>query len=186
MSAELSVNDIYNLAGKRISASGVGNIVGFDCVQNCDPYLVYCRNGGNGTRFNALSLSCTPKKSSNILVMQWVLTGEVSWDEVLLLHRNDSLITDGGQQGYNNQAGNNRWSGLIGGWYDNNNSSTPASFKLQYHCVANTTSPIYFTPAVRSSQSSENWWRFNRTWDSNGQNAYERTCSIGYLFEIGT
>jgi hypothetical protein len=174
MSSQLRVNDIYNLAGKRLVASGVGNVVSSDFVQTCEPYLVYTRNSGNGTRFNALSLSVTPKKSSNILVMQWVLTGEVSWDEVLLLHRNDSLITDGGQQGY------------IGGWYDRDNSSTPQSFKLTYHCVANTTSPLYFTPAVRSSQGSENWWRLNRTWNSNGQNSYERTCSLGYLFEIGT
>lgn len=186
MSARLNVDDIYNLAGKRLVASGVGNVVSFDVVQFCEPYLVYCRNSGNGTRMNALSLSCKPKKSSNILVMQWVLTGEVSWDEVLLLHKNDSLITDGGQQGYNNQAGNNRWSGLLAGWYDRDNSSTPQSFKLTYHCQANTTSQLYFTPAVRSSEGGENWWRLNRTWNSNGQNSYERTCSIGYLFEIGT
>lgn len=186
MSNDLRVDDVYNLAGKRLVASGVGNVVSSDFVQTCEPYLVYCRNAGNGTRFNALSLSVTPKKSSNILVMQWVLTGEVSWDEVLLLHRNDSLITDGNQWGYNGEVGNARWSGLIGGWYDRDNSSTPASFKLTYHCVANTTSSLYFTPAVRSSQGNENWWRLNRTWNSNGQNAYERTCSLGYLFEIGT
>ena len=93
MSSELRVNDIYNLAGKRLSASGVGNIVFSDFTQFCEPYLVYNQNSGNGTRFNALSLSVTPKKSSNILVMQWVITGEVSWDEVLLIHRNDDLIT---------------------------------------------------------------------------------------------
>lgn len=186
MSSELRVNDIYNLAGKRLSASGVGNVVSSDFTQFCEPYLVYNQNSGNGTRFNALSLSVVPKKSSNILVMQWVITGEVSWDEVLLIHRNDDLITDGGQQGYNNEVGNNRWSGLLAGWYDNNNSSTPASWKLTYHCVANTTNRLYFTPACRSSQGSENWWRLNRCWDSNGQGNYERTCSIGYLFEIGT
>ena len=85
-----------------------------------------------------------------------------------------------------NEVGNIRWSGLLGGWYDNNNASTPASWKLTYHCVANTTSKLYFTPAVRSSQGNEDWWRLNRTWNSNGQNSYERTCSLGYLFEIGT
>ena len=186
MTTQLRVNDIYNLAGKRLVASGVGNVVSSDFTQTCEPYLCYTKVDGDGTRFNALSLSVTPKKSSNILVMQWVLTGEVSWNEVLLIHRNDSLITDGGQQGYNNEVGNARWSGLLGGWYDNNNSSTPASWKLTYHCVANTTSKLYFTPAVRSSQGNEDWWRLNRTWNSNGQNSYERTCSLGYLFEIGT
>ena len=186
MSSELRVNDIYNLDGKRLSASGVGNVVSSDFTQFCEPYLVYTQNSGNGTRFNALSLSVTPKKSSNILVMQWVITGEVSWNEVLLIHRNDDLVTDGGQQGFNNEVGNNRWSGLLGGWYDNNNDSTPASWKLTYHCVANTTNRLYFTPAVRSSQGNEDWWRFNRAWASNGQGNYERTCSIGYLFEIGT
>jgi len=186
MSARLNVDDIYNLAGKRLVASGVGNVVSFDVVQSCEPYLVYCRNSGNGTRVNQLSLTCKPKKSSNILVMQWVLTGEVSWNEVLLLHKNDSLITDGGQQGYNNQAGNNRWSGLLAGWYDNNNSSTPASWKFTYHCTANTTGTVHFTPAVRSSEGGQDWWRINRSWSSNGQGNYERTCCVGYLFEIGT
>ena len=73
MSSELRVNDIYNLAGKRLSASGVGNVVSSDFNQSCEPYLVYCRNAGNGTRFNALSLSVTPKKSSNILVGRHLL-----------------------------------------------------------------------------------------------------------------
>jgi len=186
MSAEIRVNDIYNTSSKRLVASGVGNVVSSDFTTFCQPYLVYTQNSGSGTRFNALSLSVTPRKSSNILVMQWVISGEVSWDEVLLIHRNDSLITDGGQQGYNAEVGNNRWSGLLGGWYDNNNDSTPASWKLTYHCVANSTSKLYFTPAVRSSQGSENWWRLNRSWSSNGQGNYERTCCVGYLFEIGT
>ena len=94
MSSEIRVNDIYNLAGKRLSASGVGNVVSSDFNQSCEPYLVYTQNSGNGTRLNALSLTVVPKKSSNILVMQWVISAEVSWDEVLLVHRNDDLITD--------------------------------------------------------------------------------------------
>ena len=186
MTTRINVNDIYNLAGKRIVNRGIGNVVGFDACQNCQPFLVYNRNSGNGTRLNTLSLSITPKKSTNIIVCQWMITGEESWDEVFLLHRNDGLITDGGQQGYNSEAGNNRWSGLLAGWYDNNNSSTPASWKLQWHGTAGTTSRITFTPATRSSQGSENWFRMNRCWDSNGQGNYERTCCTGFLYEIGT
>jgi hypothetical protein len=185
MSSALRVNDITNIAGKRTVYNTGGNVVDVSVSTFAYPTLIYC-GAGNGTRLDALSLTVTPKKSTNIIICSWMITGEMHWDTTWVVHRNGSLITDSGQWGYNGDTGNTQWSGIVAGWYDNDYSSTPASLKLMYQQVANTTSQITITPAVRRAGTTDQWFYINRGQASVGTDAYEHTVSTGYLFEIST
>lgn len=185
MSSELRVNDITNLSGKRTIYNTGGNVVGCSVSTFAYPTLIYC-GSGNGTRLDALSLTITPKKSTNIIICSWMITGEMHHDTTWVVHRNGSLITDGGQQAYNADTGNQQWSGIIAGWYDNNYSSTPSCLSLMYQMTANTTSTITLTPACRRAGTTDQWFYINRGQASTGTDAYEHTVSTGYLFEIST
>lgn len=87
---------------------------------------------GNGTTISALAISITPKSSSSLLICSWMINYEVNTNTVFLAHKDGSLITTSGYQGYNNVAGNVRYSGLIGAMYDADNNSTPSNSYIQY------------------------------------------------------
>lgn len=142
---------------------------------------------GNGTAVTDLNLTITPKFQSSILLMTWMINGEFSgaaWDNVFLIHKDGSLITLPGYEGYNNQGGNNRWSGVLGGTYDNNSDSTMENYKLQYFIPAMTATSQTFAPAVRSASGASYTFYLNRTVSSAGQDNFEVAISTGVIQEI--
>lgn len=142
---------------------------------------------GNGTTMTDLNLVITPKFASSQLVMQWMINGEASvssWDTVFLIHKNGALITDSGVEGYNNQAGNQRWSGVASGMYDNNSDSTMANMFIQYAIPAGSAVAQTFAPAVRASNGTARTFFLNRTVASTGQDSYEVAVSSGVIWEV--
>lgn len=179
----IEVDKVTNVAGKQTVYSSGGHIVDFAVATYEEQALIY-GGTGNGTMFQQLSLTITPKKSTNIIIASWMINGESHWNKVFRVFRNGSLITTTNEQGYNNESGNVEWSGIISGWYDNNYASTPNSFKLMYQQVANTTSQITLTPAIKDAGGTDQWFYLNRTQASTGAESYEQMVSTGYLFEI--
>jgi len=142
---------------------------------------------GDGTTITDLNITVTPKFSTSLLIMQWMVNCEISvaaWDTVFLIHRNNLLVTQAGYQGFNNIVGNQRWSGIAPGMYDNNNDSTMANYFLQYAIPAGSTSSQTFAPAARSSNASARVLFLNRTITSTGQDSYEVAVSSGVLWEV--
>ena len=189
--SRISVNTIQNTSGVTLVSNTGGNVVGSQfCYMTEQLYIRTDVDGGGGTLIPGLTMCITPKKSTNIIICEWMVSGEVYNDNMFVIHRKIGngtwgLITDGGQQGYNNDVGNVRWSGITPGWYDPDFSSTPQTNNIQYHCVAGTTSTLCFGVAIRST-SSTYWHPINRTYNSTGQTSYENSASTGYLFEIST
>jgi hypothetical protein len=141
-------------------------------------------NSGNGTTITDLNLTITPKYSNSIILMQWMINCEFHHDNVFLLHKDGALITTSSYEGYNNVAGNNRWSGVASGQYDNDNNSTMYNIFLQYAIPASSTASATYSPAVRASQATAYTFYLNRTQGSAGSDSYEVTISTGTIWEI--
>lgn len=139
---------------------------------------------GNGTTVTQLNLTITPKYSNSLLLMQWMINGELHQDNTFLIHRDGSLVTTSTYEGYNNVSGNSRWSGMMNAYYDQNEDSTPSNWFLQYLAPASSTTSTTFAPAVRSTSGSAYTFALNRTINGAAQDAYERMVSNGTIWEI--
>jgi hypothetical protein len=139
---------------------------------------------GNGTRVTALNISIAPKKASSLLLITWMINGEMHQDNVFTIHQGTSLITTSGFEGFNNQAGNVRWSGVSSAFYDRDESSTPSNWFIQYAVPAiNTTSRTY-APAVRSAGGTAFTFALNRTLNGATSDSFESMVSTGMVMEI--
>lgn len=139
---------------------------------------------GNGNRITDIALTITPKFPTSLLLVQWMINGEVHQDVNFVLHRDNELITTAGYTGYNSQGGNARWSGIATGYYDQNQDSTPSNWFIQFAVPAVTISPTVLSLAVRSSSGSDYTFALNRTVSSTGADSYEAGISTGTIWEI--
>jgi hypothetical protein len=177
-------NNVFSVDGRPLLFSS-GSIVQCTVVRMDTRTGISCSNSGNGTEITGLRLFITPRSASNRIICKWMMNGEFSNENcVVTIFRNGGLITDGGAQGYNAQGGNTRWSGVSTSVYDQNNDSTGQNTIVTWSGIANTTSSLFFAPAVRSSNSGNYTFFINRTVASNGQNAYETPYSTGVCWEV--
>lgn len=137
-----------------------------------------------GTRITDLNLVITPKRSDSLLIMQWMLNGEVNHDNVFLIHKNDALITDSGYQGRNSLGGTSTWVGYVPANYENNTASTAACYFIQYAIPSGSTNQQTFCPATQSSSGTTHTFYLNRTVSNAGAAAYENMVSTGKIMEI--
>ena len=139
---------------------------------------------GNGTTVSALNLTITPKFSNSLIACQWMINGEMHQDNVFIIHRNGALVTTPGQTGYNSTTGNSRWSGYASAFYDQNESTTPSNWFIQYFGTADSTASTTIAPAVRTSGGTAHTFYLNRVVASAGQDAHETMVSTGMIMEI--
>lgn len=151
-----------------------------------DVRTTYTANtSGNGTTVTELNLTITPKFANSLLLMQWMINGEMHQDSVFLIHRDGSLVTTAGYTGYNSVGGNNRWSGVMSAFYDQDQASTSSNWFLQYAMPAVSTAATTFAPAVRASGGTAYTLSLNSTLaNSGGADNYENTISTGTIWEI--
>ena len=139
---------------------------------------------GNGTTISALNITIVPKRADSLLLCTWMINGEIGENNVFLVHKDDVLITTAGYEAYNPVAGNQRWSGLMSAFYDNDQSSTPSNWYLQYAVPAGSTASAVYAPAIRSSGAAAQTFFLNRTVSSAGTDSYEIMVSTGMIQEI--
>jgi hypothetical protein len=161
-----------------------GTVVQVQTVRSDSRTTIASNNSGDGTTITQLNLSITPKFANSKLIMQWMINAEGNHDTVFLIHKNGSLITTAGATGYNAESGNVRWSGVAAGAWDNDNSTTPSNYFIQYECIAGSTSPQVFAPATRASYGTSQTLFLNRTVRSTGQDNDETMISNGTIWEI--
>lgn len=150
-----------------------------------DAQSTYSSNpSGNGTTVTDLNLTITPKFSNSLILLRWNINGEMHQDNVFLIHRDASLITTSGSEGYNNVSGNSRWSGIASAFYDQDENSTPSSWYIQYAIPASGISSRIYAPAVRSSSGGTYALYLNRTVNASASDNYEKTVSSGIAMEI--
>lgn len=161
-----------------------GMVVQVQTIRSDARVTFASNNSGNGTTITQLNLSITPKSANSKLIMQWMVNGEIGNDHSFVLHKDGALITTAGETGYNSEAGNVRWSGIVTTAYDIDNSTTPSNYFIQYDCIAGSTAPMVFAPAVRSAGPSNSTFFLNRTIETTGADAREAMISNGVIMEI--
>jgi hypothetical protein len=161
-----------------------GSVVQVQTVRSDSRTTISSNNSGNGTTITQLNLSIAPKFENSKLIMQWMINGEQHQDNVFLIHKDGALITTAGETGYNAESGNVRWSGIASGFYDQNESSTPSNWFIQYSCISGSTVSQTFAPATRSSSTSNFTFFLNRTFANLGQDGHETLVSTGTIWEI--
>jgi|688.fasta_scaffold03389_3 hypothetical protein len=139
---------------------------------------------GNGTTVAVLGISITPIYASSRLIVQWMINGECNNDNGFLIHRDGALITTTGEEGYNNQGGNVRWSCYTPGYYDRNDDSTGINWNIFYSCAAGSTTARTYAPAVRATGSGSHTFALNRTLGDGTQNYYESMVSFALIHEV--
>lgn len=188
----------------RVAVTSLGSVAGGAIAATSPIYspdmivqTVYARTSarntyaaaisGNGTTITDLNLTITPQFATSMLIMQWMINSEASsgsWNTVFLVHQDGALITQAGYEGYNAFGGNQRWSGVAAGMYDNNSSSTMSNIIIQYAIPAASATSRVFAPAVRSSDGTAKTFYLNRTVDSAGADNYEVAVSSGVIWEV--
>jgi hypothetical protein len=163
-----------------------GSVIQVQTVRSDTITTFSAPNSGQGTTITNLNLTIAPKTANNLLLFRWQVCGESPWNVNFLIHRDGSLITDAGYQGYNNVIGNvNLQSGYVTSWYDNNNDSTGTTYFIQYAIRPTNTNSRTYAPAVRSSENgATHTFYLNRTVASTGSNNYENGVSSGIVMEL--
>lgn len=165
-----------------------GSIVQCVYVRSDNRTFYTGQTTGDGTTIGELAITIKPKRANSILMMKWMINGEVHQDVVFLVHRNGSLIYDGGYEAFNSEIGNLRWSGIVSGPYESNTteySTTPNNFMLRYWVPAINTDMRTYAPAVRSSSTTAYNLHLNRVQNTaTGTNGQEMTVSSGVIMEI--
>jgi len=179
-----SSNTITIAEGTTIEGTGAANnqVVQTVIIRSNTRASYTCTTSGNGTEVTPLALTITPQYSNSLLLMQWHINGEYYWNNLFVIHKNGNLIANTGYEGYNSQAGNQAWSGIANGQYDNNQSTTPENFSIIYAIPADTAEEQTFTPAVRGAAT--NLFYLNRTQSSTGADSNETLVSSGIIMEI--
>jgi len=186
--SNLYTNNIFSGGNDtRPILQSTGNIVQCNRVRYDSRTTWSSNNSGNGNEITPLRLSIAPRHSGNIILCQWVLSGDFHHDNVFLVFRDGGLITAGGIQGYNSEVGNNRWSGFVSSTYDaasSDTGSTPHHWFIQYFQTADNTNNRSYGPAVRGAGGANYTLFLNRTGGSGGQDGHEMTVSTGVIYEI--
>lgn len=141
---------------------------------------------GNGTTITDMGITITPLYATSNLIIQWSLNGELHQDNVLLIHKDGNLITTSGQEGYNNNAGNQRWSGYCSAFYDRNEDSTPSNWNIMYSCPAGEITSRTYAPAVRGAGGTAYTFALNRCIVDNTDPYRESMVSFAIAYEVAT
>lgn len=179
----LKISQLQDLSGNPILYD-TGTIVQ-TVFTRTDAFTLYAaNNSGNGTTIVDLNITITPKNPNNRLIMYWNINCEVHYDTVFLIHRNNSLILDNGEQGLNANSTARNY-GYIPSAYDlNDQSTTPSNYLIIYSQLAGSTATRTYSPAIRSSGSVNYTLYLNRTIFSTGQDGIENMVSSGVIYEV--
>jgi hypothetical protein len=135
---------------------------------------------GDGTVITPLDIVFTPKKSGNLVILEWIVNGEPSATSVVFnVLRNGTPLP-------NSNDGVNQWSGIAVDNFDNDSDSTPSNIKIKIVDESSLDSESTYSVTVRSSWSNARTFYLNRTVASAGTLGYEALMSIATAMEINT
>lgn len=157
-----------------------GTLLQFTNIR-VDAQATYTGNtSGNGTEITLLNQTITPRRADSKLLIHWEAHHEANWDATLVIWKNGSIMSNG----YNTVSGNQRWSGYAGIPYDPDFSTTPQRLSIDFVDVPNTTSPVTYSLAFRSADSTVRTFFLNRAQADTGSDGREVAVSMGYIMEI--
>jgi hypothetical protein len=155
-----------------------GTVANTVMVQSRDQSSFLAPNSGNGTAVTPLTLTITPKKAGNRMILEWIWNGECSNNTVWMVTRDGNPLTD------SSNSSNTRWAGITAESYDSDNNSTPDNTYIRIIDFNTQSTSTTYELRVRSSDSSQPTCYLNRTVGSTGTDSYEAGLSSGVAWEI--
>jgi hypothetical protein len=114
-----------------------------------------------------------------------MVNGEMHHDTVFTLQMNGDLIDIPGYQGYNNVAGNVRWSGVASGRYDRDQDTTPSNWFIQYAIPAYNINYRTYNLGVKGSSGTAYTFSLNKGINNTAPTSgYEALVSTGVALEL--
>lgn len=133
---------------------------------------------GDGVALTSMSLTLTPKKAGNRVVLEWIIVGEGSENVTYLVTRNGVMLAEA------TNASNNRWAGITPQAYDTDNSSTMDNTVVKIIDMNSLDVASTYELRVRSSNGTTYTLMLNRSMGAVGQDSYENGLSVGTATEV--
>lgn len=162
------------------SSLPVGSILQVQHVRYDDRISISAPAAPSTTDITELAVSITPRKSNSLIHAQFYIQGEGTDHNIGFRIRVDGSEPS---DGYNTDAGNQRYSFLTSANYDGNTASTPRLEIVNYFHQPGSTNPVTYSPSVGDSGGTSTF-RMNRTAGSSGSSNNEVGVSWGIVYEI--
>jgi len=124
------------------------------------------------------AIAITPKFDGSLIVLKWMVSGEVHQDVGFRIYKNGTLWKSTTQT-------NQRWGVYVNGYYDRNQSSTMSNWYINaFDTETEAGVENTYSLAVGTTNTSSYNFYLNRTQGSGGQNSYENGATIMTAMEI--
>lgn len=169
-----------------ITSSDLGTGVGGKILQvvtkRTDAKTVY--SGSNNYSIAELSTSITPVSSSSLIMVDIHLSYETNTTQTFKSTKDGSVMTASGYEGYNSNAGNQRWSGIAAPAYDVDSNSTMSHISLRYFDAAGSTTSRTYGLDIRTADPNNKTFYLNRCIGNAGADDFENGVSFVTIMEI--
>ncbi|MFO7756259.1 MAG: hypothetical protein R6V34_09765 [Bacteroidales bacterium] len=155
-----------------------GTVANVIAVQTREQGIYTTPTSGSGSEITPLELTITPKKEGNMIILEWIVNGEMSPNVVYIVTRNGAYLDQ------TTNPTNSRWAGIAAQPFDNNTSSTPENVTVKIVDMNSLGTESTYKLHVRSSSNTEYSFFLNRTSNSAGNDSNEATLSSGTAWEI--
>jgi hypothetical protein len=170
------------LSGMTDASMAAGSVIQVVTVRS-DDLVTY--SGANNYHLTPLNITIVPKYANSKLIIQFNFSGEGSHNQTLKVTKDgNTVITTSGEESYNANSGNQRWSGARAIAYDNDTSSTPSDMSFMYQCISGSTASRVYSVQVRTSSSTNQTFSLNRTGNGSMTNNNETSMAFVTATEI--
>jgi hypothetical protein len=161
-----------------LSTALTGTVVQMVAIQTRTAQVLTALNTGLGSQITNVNIPITPRKAGNMVVLEWVLSAEVSHDAVYMVTRDGVALANA------TNGTNNRWAGVASHPYDNDQNSTMSNVKIRIVDLNSLATATTYAVWIRSSNGSQPTFTLNRCIGLTGQDSYENGLSTGTATEI--
>jgi len=170
------------LTGMTYESMAAGSVIQVVTVRS-DDLVTY--SGANNYHLTPLNITIVPKYANSKLIIQFNFSGEGSHNQTLKVTKDgNTVITTSGEESYNANSGNQRWSGARAIAYDNDTSSTPSDMSFMYQCISGSTASRVYSVQVRTASSTNQTFSLNRTGNGSMTNNNETSMAFVTATEI--
>ena len=165
------------LSGMTHESMPAGSVIQVVTVRS-DDLVTY--SGANNYHLTPLNITIVPKYANSKLIIQFNFSGDGSHNQTLKVTKDgNTVITTSGEESYNANSGNQRWSGARAISYDQDISSTPSDMSFMYQCISGSTASRVYSVQVRTASSSNQTFSLNRT--GNGTMGDNNETSMAFV-----
>jgi len=171
----------FTVNSSGATGTGLGKVL--QVVTNrTDAKTVY--SGSNNYSITELSTTITPTSASSLIIVDIHLSYETNTTQTFKSTKDGSVMTASGYEGYNNLAGNQRWSGLADPAYDVDSNSTMSHINIRFFDASGSTTSRTYGLDIRTSDPNNKTFYLNRCIGNAGADDYENGVSFVTIMEI--